>query len=289
MSRAAHRTGALVLILACFGASGAARLGEVAATAPDPTALLSRAVETAAPWGELFGTQTARAQAASGEAVMLPGAEAAAEETMRALAETPPPRPMAAGTAGIETATIEPFAPLTPLTPYDPDLIDTRSTDGDPTTNSLSIAERLARLDPARTESEAADLLAALQKRERELAQIAEELERRRVAIEAANRRIDERLGDLERAKEELSTLVANIDQAAARDVGHLIQMYERMKPKEAGALFNEMKPDFAAGFIARMRADRAAQIMAKMDPERAYAVSVHLAGRNVRTEGERP
>ena len=56
------------------------------------------------------------------------------------------------------------------------------------------------------------------------------------------------------------------------------------MKPSEAAALFQKMDPDFAAGFLGRMAPKSAASILSGLDAEKAYAISVHLAGRNVET-----
>ena len=102
------------------------------------------------------------------------------------------------------------------------------------------------------------------------------------MSIEAASKRVEERLRELERRKEEFAALVSSVEQAAQRDVEHLISMYTKMKPKAAGALFAAMEPSFAAGFLSRMRPDKASAILANMSPERAYAISVTIAGRNL-------
>ena len=59
--------------------------------------------------------------------------------------------------------------------------------------------------------------------------------------------------------------------------------MYQQMKPKQAGQIFNEMAASFAAGFIAEMRPDAAALVLANMDATKAYAVSLLIAGRNLK------
>jgi flagellar motility protein MotE (MotC chaperone) len=65
--------------------------------------------------------------------------------------------------------------------------------------------------------------------------------------------------------------------------------MYEAMKPKVAGSLFDRMDPVFAAGFLSRMRPEAGAAVIGSMQPERAYAVSVILASRNLELENGRP
>jgi len=86
-------------------------------------------------------------------------------------------------------------------------------------------------------------------------------------------------------ARARLAETAALVDDAAGKDVRRLADLYQQMKPKQAGQIFNRMAPSFAAGFIAEMRPDAAALIMANMAAEKAYAVSLLLAGRNL----ERP
>jgi flagellar motility protein MotE (MotC chaperone) len=130
---------------------------------------------------------------------------------------------------------------------------------------------------------EAAQILETLRHREAELQAFKERLDTRSAELELAEKRIRHRLDQLETTKDEFAALLATIDAGARRDIEHLIAMYERMKPKQAAPVFNEMDPKIAAGFLGRMRADKASAIMAKMDSLKAYAVTLTLAGRNVR------
>lgn len=116
---------------------------------------------------------------------------------------------------------------------------------------------------------------AELVERERALAERAQTLE----AIEA---RLQQRLEELSRARDELESTAAMVDSAASRDVRHLAQMYETMKPKQAAVIFDRMTPAFAAGFLGEMDSDAAALVLASMEPDKAYAVSLLLATRNV-------
>ncbi|MEO1291236.1 MAG: hypothetical protein AAFV62_00170 [Pseudomonadota bacterium] len=125
-------------------------------------------------------------------------------------------------------------------------------------------------------------LLRALRKRERELRAYEQKLDERKMALDAAARKIEARLAELEQRKAELSGLVDEVDGAAQRDVAHLVDMYSKMKPKQAGEIFNAMDPRFAAGFLSQMKSQSASLILANMETPKAYAVSLELAGRNV-------
>lgn len=103
----------------------------------------------------------------------------------------------------------------------------------------------------------------------------------REKAVALAGSEAEKRIAALEEAERKLSETIALADQAAEKDVTRLVAVYERMKPKDAAALFAEMEPDFAAGFLSRMRPEAAAAVMAGLDPKTAYAISVTFAGRN--------
>ena len=139
---------------------------------------------------------------------------------------------------------------------------------------------------PQEEEPEPGTLVAELKRRTDALRQREAELEEREQALKAVERRLRDRLEDLQQARERLANTAALVDDAAGKDVRRLAEMYQQMKPKQAGQIFNEMAPSFAAGFLAEMRPDAAALIMANMEAEKAYAVSLLIAGRNLRPQG---
>ena len=124
-------------------------------------------------------------------------------------------------------------------------------------------------------------LLAELRTREERVIAREAELNDRDRALALARTEIDRKLAELEAAETSLSETLTMADKAADEDVARLVSVYERMKPKDAAALFTEMDPDFAAGFLARMRPELAASVMAGLAPDKAYTISVVLAGRN--------
>ncbi|MCL3881833.1 hypothetical protein [Marivita sp. GX14005] len=121
----------------------------------------------------------------------------------------------------------------------------------------------------------------AVQRREARVAERESELDQREKEIETAEISIREELGKLEQAEKSLRRTINAASEAAENDVAQLTDVYAKMKPKQAAALFEQMEASFAAGFLARMPPENAARIMAGLTPERAYLVSVELAGRN--------
>jgi flagellar motility protein MotE (MotC chaperone) len=135
---------------------------------------------------------------------------------------------------------------------------------------------------PAPDEPDAGTLVAELRQRRAALAEREAKLDERAQMLEMIEERLRDRLSELEAAQRKLEATAALVDDAAGKDVRHLVAMYEQMKPKQAGQIFNAMDPTFAAGFLGQMNAPSAALILANMDAEKAYSVSLLLAGRNV-------
>ncbi|MCH2093584.1 MAG: hypothetical protein MK160_00535 [Rhodobacteraceae bacterium] len=130
-------------------------------------------------------------------------------------------------------------------------------------------------------------VIALMKTREERLDQTERDLEVRLKALNIAEQQIEDRIALLETTEQKLRQTIELAKGAAEEDVTRLTDVYARMKPKQAAALFEEMAPDFAAGFLARMPADAAAAIMAGMTPQSAYTLSVVLAGRNAKVPKE--
>lgn len=124
-------------------------------------------------------------------------------------------------------------------------------------------------------------LLEAIQSREAKLSERERQADVREKALDVARTEIERRLVALEAAEKQLRSTLALTATAAEDDLARLTAVYENMKPKDAAALFEAMEPEFAAGFLGRMRPDAAANIMAGLTPQTAYTISVILAGRN--------
>lgn len=124
-------------------------------------------------------------------------------------------------------------------------------------------------------------LLSALRNREQQLNRREVQIEDRMKALEIVDEVIEQKLAALIQAEDRLSATLAMADGASESDLTRLTNVYEKMKPKDAAALFEEMAPEFAAGFLGRMRSAAAANVMAGLSPKTAYTVSVILAGRN--------
>ncbi len=136
-------------------------------------------------------------------------------------------------------------------------------------------------MQPVPAAADLQHLVSALRNREQQLNRRSMQIEDRMKALEIADAAIDRKLAALVQAEERLSATLALADGASEGDLTRLTDVYEKMKPKDAAALFEEMAPEFAAGFLGRMRPASAASIMTGLSPKTAYTISVILAGRN--------
>jgi flagellar motility protein MotE (MotC chaperone) len=137
---------------------------------------------------------------------------------------------------------------------------------------------------PAEAAGKSMTLIAELRAQRERLNERETALRNREQMLKTIEERLNTRLEEIRSARERLKDTAALVDDAAGKDVRRLAQMYQQMKPKQAGQIFNEMAPSFAAGFIAEMKPEAAALIMANMDAEKAYAVSLLIAGRNIKS-----
>ncbi len=134
--------------------------------------------------------------------------------------------------------------------------------------------------DPFNLTDEEIDLLQKLAERRSELESRAAELEQRRTLLEAAERRIDEKIGELEAIRKNIEGLLVRHDEQEEAQLNSLVKIYESMKPKDAARIFEELDMVVLLDVIERMKERKTAPILAKMNPRRAKAITLELAQR---------
>lgn len=124
------------------------------------------------------------------------------------------------------------------------------------------------------------EVLQRLSARRGEIEARAQELERRRVLLEAAERRIQEKVAELEALKGEIEQLLLTKDEQEESQLASLVKIYENMKPKEAARIFEELDMIVLLDVVERMKERKVAPILARMNPERAKEITLELARR---------
>ncbi len=122
------------------------------------------------------------------------------------------------------------------------------------------------------------DILQNLTKRREELDQRARDLELKATVLDATEKRINDKIGEMKSLQTELAKVVAEYKQQQDSEVQSLVKIYESMKPGDAAAIFNEMDMPILLEVIDRMSERKVAPILAGMSPTRARDVTQELA-----------
>ncbi len=134
--------------------------------------------------------------------------------------------------------------------------------------------------DPLLMTDEEIDLLRALADRRRTLDERAREIGDREALLQAAQRRIEEKVDGLEALKKSIEALLLQQQDETETQYDSLVKIYESMKPKDAARIFEELDMAVLIPVVERMKERKTAPILAKMNPAKAQAITVELAQR---------
>jgi flagellar motility protein MotE (MotC chaperone) len=135
-------------------------------------------------------------------------------------------------------------------------------------------------LDPLSMSPAEVDLLQKLAERRAELDKRAAELSQREVVLQAAEKRIDEKIAKLAELKKDIGGIVDKQNQEDQDRLKSLVKIYETMKPVDAARIFSQLDMPVLLGVLENMKERNAAPILAAMDPGKAKAVTLALAER---------
>jgi flagellar motility protein MotE (MotC chaperone) len=94
----------------------------------------------------------------------------------------------------------------------------------------------------------------------------------------AAERRLDERLTELHTLENTVNQLLGQLDQAQAQRIANLVDVYQRMRAKDAATVFDGLDDGVLVQVASRMRQANLAEVMGKMQPTRARRLTQMLA-----------
>ncbi len=110
-----------------------------------------------------------------------------------------------------------------------------------------------------------------------------EEFLAKQAAFKSMQKRMQQQMEAIKKAKAELDFGVRDRTKLAEQDIVHLTTMYQTMKPKQAAAIFNEMDVNFAAGFLRKMKSNQAGLILSNMEAKKAYQISLIIASKRAK------
>ncbi|WP_434613549.1 MotE family protein [Azospirillum sp. B2RO_4] len=126
------------------------------------------------------------------------------------------------------------------------------------------------------------ELLQHFAERRAEIERRTKEMEQREALLAAAEKRIDQKVAEMEKTKSDIQKLMAQGDQQQSAQLDSLVKIYETMKPKDAARIFEELDMPVLLGVIQKMKEQKTAPILAAMDPVKAKEVTSALVERRV-------
>ena len=123
-------------------------------------------------------------------------------------------------------------------------------------------------------------VLQALGARRQALDARGEQIETQDALMLAAEQRMTERLAELRQLESHVNDLLGQLDEAQEQRLASLVDVYQRMRAKDAAAVFDGLDDGVLVQVASRMRQANLAEVMGRMDPNRARALTQMLADR---------
>jgi flagellar motility protein MotE (MotC chaperone) len=188
-----------------------------------------------------------------------------ATSTARAEGQTPPP------------AAAQPPAAAKPAAP---------AADAHPTPSGApapAAADKAPGIDPLSMSPSEIDLLQQLAERRAELDKRAAALSQREILLQAAEKRVDEKIAKLAALEKGIDEIVEKQSQETDQRTKSLVKIYETMSPKDAARIFEQLDMGVLLAVLEHMKERNAAPILAAMDAAKARTVTQALAERRDR------
>jgi flagellar motility protein MotE (MotC chaperone) len=121
-------------------------------------------------------------------------------------------------------------------------------------------------------------VLQSLSKRREQLEQQATDLDNREKFMQAAEKRMTQKLAEMSKMRSEIEVLLGKQQAVEEGRLKQLVSIYETMKPQDAARIFNELDFNVLINIVNRMSSRKSAPIIAQMDAARARELSTYIA-----------
>jgi flagellar motility protein MotE (MotC chaperone) len=98
--------------------------------------------------------------------------------------------------------------------------------------------------------------------------------------LQATEKRIDGKIGELKKLETRIKKLLLQHDKETEEQLKSLVKVYESMKPKDAARIFEELEMEILLNVTERMKEVKMAKVLAAMSPAKAKTLTVKLATR---------
>lgn len=106
-----------------------------------------------------------------------------------------------------------------------------------------------------------------------------QDLRVREQLLEAAERRLEERLAELAALEERVTSAVQSEEERASEEIGRLVQLYSAMRAKDAAAIFDGLDLGILVEVATAMNPRKMADILGNMEPDAARRLTIAMAG----------
>ncbi len=166
--------------------------------------------------------------------------------------------------------------------PAPPDEADKKTAENAGATDKEAAAEKTASRAKVKTKTKFTpaeiEVLQRLSGRREALQQRSRQMAMREKILQATEKRIDNKIGELKKLEGRIKGLLLEHDKEAEEQIKSLVKVYENMKPKEAARIFEELEMDILLDVTERMKEVKMAKVLAAMDPRKAKTLTVRLA-----------
>ncbi len=132
-------------------------------------------------------------------------------------------------------------------------------------------------------------LLQSLHERQVALEDREQRVTEREAELQQLQQHLEEKFTTLSMLRKEIGALVKERDAFEERRFGHLVKVYEGMKPAEAAPLVERLKQETAVKLFYRMKEKKVSRILGFIKPEIAARLSERLAAyRNTNEQDSR-
>jgi len=98
--------------------------------------------------------------------------------------------------------------------------------------------------------------------------------------LETTERRIDNKIAQLQNLEGRISALVETYEANENEQLSSIVKVYETMKPKDAARIFERLSMAIQLDVAIRMKESKMALIMAQMSDDAAELLTSELANR---------
>lgn len=106
-----------------------------------------------------------------------------------------------------------------------------------------------------------------------------QDLRVREQLLQAAERRLEERLAELAALEERVQEAVQSDEERASEEIGRLVQLYSAMRAKDAAAIFDGLDIAILVEVATAMNPRKMADILGNMEPDAARRLTIAMAG----------